>query len=166
VSDSVPDRTIAPPPPRPRAAEPDLSRMLAKAREAATPPAPTQLPQRTAAPATAAAVPEEAAQTAPVRSLGNSRPKAQAPKASQRESSPAPEAETPKVGVNLYLEVETNQRARAAYKATAHLEGDASWSAFVDTAVRAETARREKAHNDGKPFPQAGKLRTGRPLKD
>jgi len=67
--------------------------------------------------------------------------------------------------MSTYLDAGVRDRARAAYKATAHLENDRSWSAFVEAALQAETIRREQIHNDGKPFPGGDQpLSPGRPI--
>lgn len=67
--------------------------------------------------------------------------------------------------MSTYLSPSIRDRARAAYRATAHLENDRSWSAFVETALLAETSRREQAHNDGQPFPGGDQpLAPGRPI--
>lgn len=67
------------------------------------------------------------------------------------------------VKVSVYLPKDLRRAAVAAFKATAHLEADQSWSDMIEKAVRAEVKRREKAHNRGKPFPGGeGKLTPGR----
>ena len=67
--------------------------------------------------------------------------------------------------MSTYLSARVRDRARAAYKATAHLENDRSWSAFVEAALLAETVRREQAHNDSRPFPGGDQpLAPGRPI--
>ncbi|MBF4577874.1 hypothetical protein [Frondihabitans sp. VKM Ac-2883] len=44
-------------------------------------------------------------------------------------------------------------RAREAYRATSHLEGDGNWSDFVERAFLAEIPRRETTHvGDQTPF--------------
>ncbi|WP_349815077.1 hypothetical protein [Curtobacterium sp. MCBD17_035] len=58
-------------------------------------------------------------------------------------------AESPTVSVTTYMSRQVRARAKAAFRATAHLEDDASWSAFVERAVLAEVVRREAAYNDG-----------------
>lgn len=91
-----------------------------------------------------------------------------APVATQRppaQSTPATPASKETARMSTYLDSGVRDRARAAYKATAHLENDRSWSAFVEAALRAETARREQIHNDGQPFPGGGQpLSPGRPI--
>jgi hypothetical protein len=68
--------------------------------------------------------------------------------------------------VTTYLDGRLRARAREAYRATSHLEGDKSWSDFVERAILAEVTRREAAHNGGRQY--AGDetpLSPGRPLK-
>jgi len=67
--------------------------------------------------------------------------------------------------MTTYLSAAMRDRARATYRATSHLEGDKSWSDFVERAILAEVERRELSHNageryegDSSPFP------VGRPL--
>ena len=75
-------------------------------------------------------------------------------------------AVTERERVTTYLDGRLRARAREAYRATSHLEGDKSWSDFVERAILAEVTRREAAHNDGRPY--AGDetpLSPGRPLK-
>jgi hypothetical protein len=67
--------------------------------------------------------------------------------------------------VSAYLSESTYVRARAAFKSAAHLEGDSSWSDFVDSALQREAQRREAAHHYGHPFSATtSKLSPGRPL--
>ena len=67
------------------------------------------------------------------------------------------------VKVSVYLPKDLRRAAVAAFKATAHLEADQSWSDMIEKAVRAEVTRRERAHNGGKPFPGGeGRLTPGR----
>lgn len=74
--------------------------------------------------------------------------------------------EAGKARVSIYLDPDVRDRARAAYKATAHLAGDRSWSEFVQRAIEAEAARREQSYNQGSPYPTAGdsRLSAGRPI--
>ena len=75
-------------------------------------------------------------------------------------------AVTERERVTTYLDGRLRARAREAYRATSHLEGDKSWSDFVERAILAEVTRREAAHHDGRPY--AGDeipLSPGRPLK-
>ncbi|MEO5536042.1 MAG: hypothetical protein ABIR17_13035 [Pseudolysinimonas sp.] len=68
--------------------------------------------------------------------------------------------------MTTYIERPTRARAKAAFKATQHLEGDESFSAFVQLALERELVRREKAHNGGKPYAgDGGRLTAGRPLQ-
>lgn len=65
--------------------------------------------------------------------------------------------------VTFYIPKTDRARARATFKATAHLEGDESFSDFLTKAVNAETARREREY--GGPFAGGdAPLPTGRPL--
>lgn len=67
--------------------------------------------------------------------------------------------------MNTYIDPDVRSRVVATYKATAHLEGDESFSAFVETALLNEAIRREQLHNDGEPFTASGKLQRGRPVR-
>ncbi len=69
--------------------------------------------------------------------------------------------------VSFYIGGDGLVRARAAYEATSWLEGDRSWSHFVEKAIRAETSRREARFNDSQPFDGGeGPLKPGRPTID
>lgn len=133
-----------------RKSEPDLSGMLAKNRPTPPPPAPED-------PADAPTVPETPAKEAS---------KPTAPKELRKPVSRASAtADSPKEQISAYVNADLRNRARAAYKATGHLEGDSSWSAFVETAILAETTRRENAHNGGNAYSgDSTKLTPGRPL--
>lgn len=79
-----------------------------------------------------------------------------------RKSAPAPE---PTARMTTYLSAQTRDRARATYRATSHLEGDKSWSDFVERAIQAEVERREVLHNAGEPYEgDNSPLPVGRPL--
>lgn len=78
---------------------------------------------------------------------------------------PAGPAQGPQGRVNTYIDGEKRARVVAAFKATAHLEGDESFSAFVETALVNEAIRREQLYNDGGEFAAAGKLQRGRPVR-
>lgn len=81
--------------------------------------------------------------------------------ASQDPDAPAPSPG--RVKVSVYLDPNLRDAARAAYRATAHLEQDASWSDMVQKAIATEIERRQRTHNDGDPFPHgAAKLTPGR----
>lgn len=57
-------------------------------------------------------------------------------------------------------------RVREAYRTTSHLEGDKSWSDFVERAILTEVLRREAAHNSGQVYVgDQTPLSPGRPLK-
>lgn len=57
------------------------------------------------------------------------------------------------VSVTFYMRRTVRGRAKAAFRATRHLEQDESWSAFLEGAVLAEVRRREKAYNEGRAYP-------------
>ena len=66
--------------------------------------------------------------------------------------------------VTVYLPPALRARARTAYRATAHLEGDRTWSEFVERAILAEVHRRELEHNHGDPYEgYRERLAPGRP---
>lgn len=73
---------------------------------------------------------------------------------------------TKKVSLSTYIHPAERERARAVYRATAHLEGDQSFSDMVEKAISREAQRREDAHNGGARFGVAlqSPLRPGRPL--
>ncbi|WP_442855792.1 ParB family protein [Frondihabitans sp. Leaf304] len=65
----------------------------------------------------------------------------------------------------MYLDGRLRARAREAYRATSHLEGDKNWSDFVERAILAEVLRRETVHNDGQTYAgDTTPLSPGRPL--
>ncbi len=108
-----------------------------------------------------AAVPIEAAPTA-------SQSPSPAPETSRRPKTARKPATAPKTDqgrVNTYIDPDVRSRVVATYKATAHLEGDESFSAFVETALLNESIRREQLHNDGEPFAASGQLQRGRPVR-
>ena len=79
---------------------------------------------------------------------------------------PSEPQEDPTARSTIYFRKPNLARARRAFRATQHLEGDRSWSDFVDKAVAAETIRRESAHNQGQAFRGPdGPLAAGRPLE-
>lgn len=126
------------------------------------PSAPEAPPQATAAPErpSAAVSAPQRPQKAPARP----RTRTEASPAAQRAAAPAEQA--PKEKITTYIARPTRARAKAAFKATGHLEGDESFSTFVETAIERELARREKAYNDGKPYTgDGGRLAPGRPLQ-
>ena len=91
------------------------------------------------------------------------RSRTQAPKPVPR---PIPAADgSPTEKMTTYIDQETRARAKAAFKATAHLEGDVSFSEFIESAIARELQRREKLYNDGQPYAgDGGRLSAGRPL--
>ena len=69
--------------------------------------------------------------------------------------------------ITVYVDQSVFSRARGAYRNTSHLEGDKTWSQFVEKALAAEAERRESAHNGGKQFEaETGALPSGRPISD
>ena len=67
--------------------------------------------------------------------------------------------------MTTYLSHTTRDRARATYRATSHIEGDKSWSEFVERAILAEVERRELRHNAGERYQgNSSPLPAGRPL--
>lgn len=79
--------------------------------------------------------------------------------------SPAVLVATERERVTTYLDGRLRARAREAYRATSHLEGDKSWSDFVERAILAEVLRREAAHNGGRTYAgDTTPLSPGRPL--
>jgi len=135
MTEQSPDRTIGGLPKRGSA--PDLSGMLARNR-ASEPPEAEPLADGPKKTAEAATQDPRAAKKAPAK------------RTTARKASAS--ADTGKTQVTAYMSHETRNRARAAFKATAHLEGDASWSAFIEQAVLVETQRREQLHNDGQAY--------------
>ena len=95
----------------------------------------------------------------------STRPKSrtQAPKAVQR---PIPLTEGgPTDKITTYVPRAIRERAKAAFRATGHLERDASFSDFITAAITREVERREKLHNDGQQYAgDGGRLTAGRPL--
>lgn len=125
----------------PRGATPDFSRLQRRNRISPVMPA-SQAPAETQ--------PVEAALPDPVR------PAAPAPLLVSVE----------RERVTTYLDGRLRARAREAYRATSHLEGDKSWSDFVERAILAEVLRREAAHNGGQTYVgDQTPLSPGRPLK-
>jgi hypothetical protein len=101
----------------------------------------------------------QASQKAPTRPKSRT----QATKAVQR---PIPTAEgSPTDKMTVYIPRATRERAKAAFRATGHLEGDASFSDFIAAAIAREVERREQLHNDGQQYAgDGGRLTAGRPL--
>ncbi len=144
-----------------------LARMRGDGQTATTTPVATpERPAATADPVPQAAErpiePVSAPQTAQKPST---RPKsrAQAPRAVQR---PIPLAEgSPTEKMTTYVPRAVRERAKAAFRATSHLEGDGSFSDFITAAITREVERREKLHNDGQQYAgDGGRLSAGRPL--
>jgi hypothetical protein len=128
----------------PRAGAPDFSRLQRRNRITTDAPAP--------APVVAVPVTEASAPPAPAPAIPEPGPPATA--SAERER------------VTTYLDGQLRARAREAYRATSHLEGDKSWSDFVERAILAEVERREVAHNNGDVYAgDTTRLSPGRPLK-
>lgn len=69
--------------------------------------------------------------------------------------------------VTFYMDTDFRDRARAAYRATAGIEGDESWSDFIELAVLNEVARRERLHNEGEKYEGSSRrLKPGRKISD
>lgn len=91
------------------------------------------------------------------------RSRTEAPKAVQR---PIPRVEgSPTDKITTYVPRAIRERAKAAFRATGHLEGDGSFSDFITAAITREVERREKLHNNGEQYAgDGGRLTAGRPL--
>jgi hypothetical protein len=134
----------------PRAATPDLSRLLRKNRNDET-------------------LPDKAGED----SLSKNE-QGQAPNYTSADTPGSTAAITPEPMVpqdtdtkrmTVYLATRHYARARAAYRATNYAEGDRSWSDFVEKAVLAEAMRRETLHHNDAPYePDSSPLSAGRPL--
>ncbi len=140
-------------------ADPRPAAAPARGQTAATPAAPPQdaspAPERPAA-AVSAPLTAQKASTRP-------KSRTRAPKAASR---PIPAADgSPTEKMTTYIDQQTRARAKAAFKATAHLEGDVSFSEFIESAIARELQRRETLYNDGQPYAgDGGRLSAGRPL--
>jgi len=77
----------------------------------------------------------------------------------------APKSPARKPSATFYIPEALQARGRAAFRNTANLEGDDSYSHMVAKAYEAEVRRREVLYNDGKPFTGGGPLPAGRPLQ-
>ena len=72
-----------------------------------------------------------------------------------------------KIATTVYITTDLRTRSRAAFKATQHLEGDASYSEMINKAIAAEVERRENEYNSGAAFAGGNEpLPMGRPLAD
>lgn len=149
--------------------QPDLSRLV-KGNRAAAAPAPLAL-VLAAEPAGAEreAANVEPADAAPEAATAAAPRAARAPKPAAKPAAPAPDAraaaDSPKRSTSIYLTDAVRSRGTAAFMATQYLEGDTSWSDFIETAILREAERREKTHNAGKPFVLAHRLSAGRPAR-
>ncbi|MCH6472454.1 ParB family protein [Sinomonas terrae] len=82
-----------------------------------------------------------------------------------REEGSAPKSR--RAQVTFYMDAEFRDRARAAYRATAGIEGDDSWSEFIELAVLNEVTRRERLHNAGEKYEGSSRrLKAGRKIVD
>lgn len=70
-----------------------------------------------------------------------------------------------KASATFYIPEALQARGRAAFRHTAVLEGDDSYSHMVAKAYEAEVQRREDLYNNGQPFSGGGPLPAGRPLQ-
>jgi len=154
MSDTAPTRTIAGLKPRATGA-PDLSRLVRANR--AIEPEPETEPE-----SVPVAADTQKAETSPRKASETNRtPRKRT--VSRVQELPAAGEETYRM--TTYLRSSNRDRARAAYRATSHLEGDKSWSDFVERAIVAETERREAAHNSGRRYQgDSTPLPAGRPL--
>lgn len=150
---STSDRVIQGIPPR----RTDPKLMLARNRGEATENTPEPSAADEAEPTTAAPAPAPPAQA---------KKKPSFPAAAARKEPAAAPAKAPTGRISVYVDEDARARATAAFKSTAHLEGDASWSEFVERAILAEAKRREDEHNHGERFNVNPTLRRGRPLRD
>ncbi len=66
---------------------------------------------------------------------------------------PAAAHSTSRTKMTFYLDANLQNRARAAFKATRHLEDDDSFSDMIARALEAEIRRREIQYNDGSAYP-------------
>jgi hypothetical protein len=167
MSDTVPDRRISGLTPRTPSSGPDLSRL--QRRNRVTPPATAPTPPTEPSPPQPAEPVLLATAAAPI--TGDSPPAAtprpvKKPATKTPKTRTAPPPATATVTMSTYIESGLRARARAAYRATSHLEGDTSWSDFVAHAIQAEVERRERRHNGGDEYPgETTALRPGRPLQ-
>jgi len=111
----------------------------------------------------------DAANAAPAESVAELPAVPAAPQEPVQEKTPAARtsaAVKAKEGrINTYIDPAVRSRAVAAFQHTGHLEGETGWNEFVELALLELAQRREQEHNEGQPFPQAGALKAGRPLK-
>lgn len=195
MSDAAPDRQIVGLTPRRRG--PDVSRLMRKSRDQATPapittpletvdqivldpPAPTpesveqsesvggeQTPPPAPAPASAPATAPSEVDTEPAPTAQDTVPATPAapaaPAAAIDEPVVAAPARPSRVQQTIYMAPANRDRAKAAFLKTNHMEGDVSWSEFIEQAVLTEVERREQEYNGGVAFaPETQKLRPGR----
>jgi len=134
AAEPAPDRTIGGL--APRRSTFDASRLIAANRRVAptTPTTPT------------APNPESA-----VSSIASPHPPAASAEPERTEHRNPGNAEL-KVKSSFYLRESTQNRARAAFRATAHLEDDETYSDFAEKAILAEVKRREALYNKGQQY--------------
>ena len=132
AAEPAPDRTIGGL--APRRSTFDASRLIAANRRVA----PTTTPT--------APNPESA-----VSSIASTHPPAASAEPERTEHRNPGNAEL-KVKSSFYLRESTQNRARAAFRATAHLEDDETYSDFAEKAILAEIKRRETLYNKGKQY--------------
>lgn len=132
----TPDRTVGGLPPR--RSNFDASRLIA-ANRTTEPLAPTSLDSRGGRRST--------------KTLQPSTPKAEQRNAENVDVS----APNVKVKSSFYIRESTQSRARAAFRATAHLEDDETYSDFAEKAILAEVQRREAIYNEGNQYSGGGK---------
>lgn len=147
--------------PKARVIPGDAKMLLKRNRPAVATPAPAETE-----PAQAAVAAEDP--ITPTRSIPAAARKAPQPKrTTESKPSKTPStADDAKERVTAYMPARLRERAVAAFKATAHLEADDSWSDFLVRSVQTEVERREAQHNNGQPFEGTAKrLPAGRPLR-
>lgn len=138
AAEPAPDRTIGGL--APRRSTFDASRLIAANRRVA-PTTPRVAPTTPTAPN-----PESA-----VSSIASPHPPAASAEPERTEHRDPGNAEL-KVKSSFYLRESTQNRARAAFRATAHLEDDETYSDFAEKAILAEIKRREALYNKGKQY--------------
>jgi len=171
MSTPLPDRSIGGLNALSRMRRPDAGTALDVAEAPAIAAAP-QAPVEARTPEPQATAPAETTPRAAVRPPAPTRaPKsvasvAGAGKSPQNRPQASSAADSPKEQLATRVSRDVGDRARGAFRASGHLEGEASFAEFVEAALLREIEKREKRYNDGKPFTIAGgRLQSGRPLK-
>ena len=144
AAEPAPDRTIGGL--APRRSNFDASRLIAANRRVA-PTTPRVAPTAPTTPTTPTAPNPESA----VSSIASPHPPAASAEPERTEHRNPGNAEL-KVKSSFYLRESTQNRARAAFRATAHLEDDETYSDFAEKAILAEIKRRETLYNKGKQY--------------